>query len=190
MPKIAAATLAEHQRHQRQAIIDAAVSLLAHGEVVTLDVGSVSKRAGLARTSLYQYFDSVAGLVATVVTYSCEARRVALGDDEGDESVDVSTYVARSLDFNLSDLGRAERALTRGDLPEPCRQELQRLREDARRPMVDRLVNLGYRDAALQVELLDGALETAVDMIDRGVARSRVQRALVASVPIIEGGRP
>ena len=31
MPKIAAATLAEHQRHQRQAIIDAAVSL---GEIL------------------------------------------------------------------------------------------------------------------------------------------------------------
>lgn len=178
MPKIAAATLAEHQVHQRQAIIDAAVSLLARGETITLDVGSVSKCAGLARTSIYQYFESVAALVATVVTYSCNARRLVLRDIEGTPRDAVALYVARSLDFDLSDLGRAERALMRSDLPEPCREEVRRLRDDARSPLVDLLAASGFSDADLDIELLEGTLEAAATLIERGTARARVERAV------------
>jgi AcrR family transcriptional regulator len=182
MPKIAAATLAEHQVHQRQAIIDAAVSLLAYGGAVTLNVGSVSKRAGLARTSLYQYFDTVAALVATIVTVSCEARQVALRDIDGDPAHAVERYVTRSLDFDLSDLGRAERALTRGDLPEPCREQLRRMRDDARLPLVQLLVAARYPNAALEFEVLDGSLEVGADLIERGTPRKRVEQTLATFI--------
>ena len=178
MPKIAAATLAQHQARQRQAIIDASISLLASGEALTLDVGSVSKRAGLARTSLYQYFDSVAALVATVVTFSCEARRVALGEIEGAPTHAVQRYIDRSLDFDLSDLGRAERALMRGDLPVQCRDEVRRMRDDARRPLADLLSSAGFTEARLEIEILDGSLEAAAELIERSTPRARIDAVL------------
>lgn len=71
MPRINAATLAEHRALQRRAILDAARELLAEasrdpaGGAPTL--AEVGRRAGLARTSLYQYFASREELVDAVI---------------------------------------------------------------------------------------------------------------------------
>ena len=178
MPRISAATLAEHQVLQRQAIINAAVVVLATGEVTTLDVGTVSRHAGLARTSLYQYFDSLAGLVASVVNYACEARRNALNDVPGDGERAVAEYVSRAFSFALSDVGRAERALTRDALPAPCREQLLQLRAEARRPLIDLLADLGHCEPALESEIFDAALEQAATIVIRGCPRESTERAL------------
>ncbi|MBW4077959.1 MAG: hypothetical protein HIU84_05520 [Acidobacteria bacterium] len=178
MPRISAATLAEHQVLQRQAIINAAVDVLAGGEVTTLDVGIVSRHAGLARTSLYQYFDSLAGLVASVVIFACEARQNALTGIPGDGEPAVAEYISRAFSFALSDVGRAERALTRGDLPAPCREQLLQLRADARRPLIGLLVDLGHCEPTLESEIFDAALEAAADMVIRGCPRESTERAL------------
>lgn len=71
MPRINAETLAEHRELQRRAILDAARELLAEAST---DPGAgppslaeVGRRAGLARTSLYQYFASREELLDAVI---------------------------------------------------------------------------------------------------------------------------
>ncbi|SDF97254.1 transcriptional regulator, TetR family [Lentzea fradiae] len=66
MPRIQAPTVAEHRARQRQAILDAARALLAeNGEAPSL--AAVGARAGLARSSVYEYFSSRGDLLAGVV---------------------------------------------------------------------------------------------------------------------------
>ena len=56
MPKISAATVAEHVQQQEQAILDAAARLFAERGVAGTDLGDIAKAVGLARPSLYRYF--------------------------------------------------------------------------------------------------------------------------------------
>jgi AcrR family transcriptional regulator len=66
VPRIQAPTVAEHHARQRRALLDSARALLAEsGEVPSM--GAVAKRAGLARTSTYQYFASAEELLVAVV---------------------------------------------------------------------------------------------------------------------------
>ncbi len=65
MPKIAAATVAEHREHIRGALVDAAEQILRAGEPLT--AGVVSAAAGIARNSIYRYVDSVDDLRGMVL---------------------------------------------------------------------------------------------------------------------------
>lgn len=66
MPRIKAATIAEHRQRQRRAVLDAARDLLAEtGRAPSL--AEVAQRAGLARSSLYEYVSSREGLLEAVV---------------------------------------------------------------------------------------------------------------------------
>ena len=67
MPKIETDTLAEHRDWRRSQLIDAAaaIALESGGEAVT--VAAVAARAGLSRTSVYEYFASSADLAADLV---------------------------------------------------------------------------------------------------------------------------
>lgn len=71
MPRINAETLAAHREQQRRAILDAARELLAEASkdpsAGTPSLAEVGRRAGLARTSLYQYFDSREELLDAVI---------------------------------------------------------------------------------------------------------------------------
>lgn len=71
MPKIAAATVAEHRRQMNEKLLDATERLLAHAQdsdtEIPLKVGTIVKEVGIARSSFYRYYDSVDELVAALV---------------------------------------------------------------------------------------------------------------------------
>ena len=65
MPRIQAPTVAEHRAQRRKALLDAARALMVEtGEPPS--IGQVGKRVGLARSSVYQYFESVEELLTAV----------------------------------------------------------------------------------------------------------------------------
>ena len=67
MPKIETHTLAEHRDWRRNQLIEAAaaIALESGGEAIT--VAAVAARAGLSRTSVYEYFASSADLAADLI---------------------------------------------------------------------------------------------------------------------------
>ncbi|MGB8020339.1 MAG: TetR family transcriptional regulator, partial [Candidatus Nanopelagicales bacterium] len=67
MPRIDAPTVAEHHQMRRAALIAAANDLLATEGVEAVTLGAVGAAAGLARSSVYQYFDSTGSLLAELV---------------------------------------------------------------------------------------------------------------------------
>ncbi|WRS30294.1 TetR/AcrR family transcriptional regulator [Actinomycetaceae bacterium MB13-C1-2] len=67
MPRIQAATVAEHHANVEARLIDAAESLLRADPHSQLTAGKVSGQAGIARTSIYRYVESVDDLVGLVI---------------------------------------------------------------------------------------------------------------------------
>ena len=67
MPRISAPTVAEHREARRRALLDAARALLVEGGAGAVRFGAVAERAGLARSSVYEYFADRAALVGAVL---------------------------------------------------------------------------------------------------------------------------
>ncbi len=65
MPRIEAATVAEHHAQVERRLVDAAEELLRAGRPLT--AGEVSAAAGIARNSIYRYVDSVEDLRGMVI---------------------------------------------------------------------------------------------------------------------------
>lgn len=66
MPRISAATVAEHRVAQRQALLKAAADLVVSDGAAAVTPTSVAERAGMARTSVYDYFPSREDLLVAV----------------------------------------------------------------------------------------------------------------------------
>jgi AcrR family transcriptional regulator len=66
MPQIDAPTVAEHRARQREALLDAAEDLLVEGGVEALSFRVLGERTGLARNSVYRYFESRDDILAAV----------------------------------------------------------------------------------------------------------------------------
>lgn len=104
-------TVAEHHALQRRALLDAARALLAETPVKP-SMGAVGRRAGLARTSVYQYFASSDELLAALVAELFPdwadqvLSRVHAASGPGER---VWAYVEANLDLFAS----AERAVAR-----------------------------------------------------------------------------
>ena len=67
MPKIQAPTLALHRELRRQQLMSAALELALSNGADSITVAAVAAKAGLARSSIYEYFASSADLVADLV---------------------------------------------------------------------------------------------------------------------------
>lgn len=66
VPKITAPTVAEHRVAQERALIAAAVAIIAEDGVRGISPRAVCERAGLARSSFYEYFPSKDDLLAAI----------------------------------------------------------------------------------------------------------------------------
>ncbi|MFS3127011.1 TetR/AcrR family transcriptional regulator [Nocardioides sp. Bht2] len=139
-PRIAAATVAEHREQQERAILLAARRLLAsEGTAITL--AGVAREAGLARTSLYQYYASLDALLDALVLdiFPQWTERVvsamAAANDPGER---VVAYVVANLEL----VAEGEHAVIRGlamNAPRQLTEASKELHEQLRRPLDEAL---------------------------------------------------
>ncbi len=100
MPKIAAPTVAEHRAAQRRALVAAAEAIIIEHGVAVVSPRSVGERAGLARSSVYEYFPSGDDLIAAVAVeaferWSDELRAATAGATPGRERLHI--YITETL---------------------------------------------------------------------------------------------
>jgi AcrR family transcriptional regulator len=143
MPRISAPSVAEHHARQRRALLDAARLLLAEtGEAPAM--GQVGRRAGLARSSVYQYFASAEDLLAEVVTDvfpDWAARVLAHVDTATTPGSRVWAYIEANIELFASSEQTVTRALTRivdpGVLHPPMKAFHLRLQVPLRQALTD-----------------------------------------------------
>jgi AcrR family transcriptional regulator len=193
MPRIEAPTVAEHHQMRRAALLAAAGDLLASQGVESVTLGAVGAAAGLARSSVYQYFDSTGSLLAALVEQEvprATAHLAAVVARAGDPTDKVDAFVRASLRAATDDNHRAMAALGWADLPRECQARLAELHQEQLAPLVDALAELGARDPQVTATLIYGLVRSAATAINTGTPRSRVTRETLALIRNGLSGQP
>jgi AcrR family transcriptional regulator len=185
MPRIDAPTVAEHHAQRRAALLAAAEELLAEQGVDAVTPAAVGSRAGLARSSVYQYFASAPAILAAVVEdafpRATDQLRVAM-DEAETPGAQVDAYVTTALALAGDRTHRSLRALAVADLPPQCQSRMDELHRAQSEPLVDALRALGERDAALTARLVSGVVRAAAQAIAEGAPAARVTRRTLALI--------
>ncbi|MCD2497386.1 MULTISPECIES: TetR/AcrR family transcriptional regulator [Microbacterium] len=100
MPKISAATVAEHRTAQHAALLAAAEELLLSDGIDAVTPSAVTSRAGLARSTFYEYFPSKDDLLVALAREAFElwtkelAQSVALAEPGREQ---LRAYIAATI---------------------------------------------------------------------------------------------
>lgn len=157
MPRIDAPTVVEHHARQRRALLDATRSLLAEtGDAPSM--AAVGRRAGLARSSVYQYFDSPEALLHAVVAdvfpdWADRVRRQV--EDARSPGERVWAYVEANVTLFASSEQAVAQALRRVVDPSVLRGPMQEFHAHLQVPLREALTDLGEPDAAAMAETID-----------------------------------
>lgn len=171
MPRISAPTVAQHRAAQRRALLDAARAVLAENADQPPALATVAARAGLARSSVYQYFRSRQDLLGALIedVFPRWSSRVteAMGalTDPGDR---VLAYV----DTNLVLVAEGEHAIARALAAIAPGEELDHnsriMHEQLLTPLVGALTDRGATDPASTAEMINAVVYAASRMIESG----------------------
>jgi AcrR family transcriptional regulator len=201
VPRISASTVVEHHALQRRALLDATRALLAEtGEMPSM--GTVARRAGLARTSLYQYFGSADELLAAVVgdVFPEWADRVlqhvASATEPGEQ---VWKYIEINLELFAGSEQSVAQALTRVVEPRVLQGPMEAFHAQLQIPLRGALVAFGEPEPDAVAEHIDALivqasreLETA-DPTHRRTAKertlARLRRLLGGYLRLADGPR-
>jgi len=157
MPRIDAPTVAEHHARQRRALLDAARAHLAEtGQAPSMT--AVGRRAGLARSSVYQYFDSPEALLHAVVTdvfpdWASQVRHKV--DEAGSPGERVWAYVEANIALFASSEQAVAEALARVVDPAVLRGPMQDFHAQLQIPLREALEDLGEPEVARMAETID-----------------------------------
>ncbi|WP_285732584.1 TetR/AcrR family transcriptional regulator [Nocardiopsis sp. ATB16-24] len=173
MPRITAATLADHQANQRRAVLDAAKEVLAEVGGDAFSLSRVAARVGLARSSLYQYFGSRQDLLdALVEDLFPRWSQLVTGAMAGEAS--PALRVLAYADANLRLVADGEHAVAGAlaaaspgaDFAERSRE----MHEQLAAPLTEALEFLGVPDPPATAELVNAVIHKASRMIESGTA--------------------
>jgi AcrR family transcriptional regulator len=175
MPKISAATVAEHRAQQQAALIRSAVDVLVEQGAAAVTPATVGARAGLARSSVYQYFPSGAAILASIVESSfADADRAVEHALHGldDPAERIAAYITAELRLAEQGAHRPASALMRADLPPECQDRVRELHHQHAAPLLAAITDCGTPDPQLTAQLVAGLLQAAVAVVDAGGDRA------------------
>ncbi|MEE1941839.1 helix-turn-helix domain-containing protein [Streptomyces sp. TRM 70361] len=177
--------MAEHRTMQRDALLEAARSLLSEGGTEALTFPALAARTGLARSSVYEYFRSRAAVVEELcaVDFPVWAAEVESAMERaGTPEAKVEAYVRRQLALAGDRRHRAVVAISAGELDTGAREKIRAAHGGLITMVVDALGALGHDEPRLTATLLQGVVDAAVRRIELGAAEDpeKIAQAAVA----------
>lgn len=191
MPKISAPTVGEHRAAQRAALVRAAEAVLRDTGLAGINPRTVCARAGMARSSFYDYFPSKDDLLVAVAIDAFERWNLALEDALS--AVEPGLAKLRALvDATMQMTAQGEH-----DIAGPLRQaelaptrfgDLMTLHEELMRPVSTVIVELGVPHADRFATLAQGVLGSGIQLIQHGAdpqaTADDVYRLLTNGLPL------
>lgn len=178
---------------QRDALLDAARSLLSEGGTEALTFPALAERTGLARSSVYEYFRSRAAVVEELcaVDFPVWAAEVeaAMERADGPEGK-VEAYVRSQLNLVGDRRHRAVVAISAGELDDGAREKIRAAHGGLIAMIVEALAELGHEQPRLAAILLQGIVDAAVRRIELGAADDPTVIADAAVSLALHGVRP
>lgn len=177
MPKINAATVAEHRAQQRAALIQAAVDILVEQGAAAVTPAAVGARAGLARSSFYQYFPSAAALLAAIVEESFTAADAATAqalDGVREPAARIDAFIRTELLIAARGAHRPAGALMQADLPAECLARVRELHHHHNAPLQAAIAAVTGDSPDLTGQLVGGIVQAAMTAVEHGADPDRV----------------
>ncbi|MFD7427631.1 TetR/AcrR family transcriptional regulator [Streptomyces sp. NPDC059818] len=194
MPRIRAATVAEHHAQQRLALVRAARELLESGDADAVTFTAIAKATGLARNSVYKYFPGRPELLAAVVEDAMprwtEAIRAGMSA-AGTPEEKIAAYVSSQLALVRDGEHRIAQALAGVRDAAVVRESAVRAHRELLTPLIGALTELGEEDPRRTALLLQGIVNAATTAVESGDDPVAVtDRAVRMAVTAITGTLP
>ncbi|MEJ8637729.1 MULTISPECIES: TetR/AcrR family transcriptional regulator [Streptomyces] len=184
--------MAEHRTMQRDALLDAARSLLSEGGTEALTFPALAERTGLARSSVYEYFRSRAAVVEELcaVDFPVWAAEVETAMQRAESAEGkVEAYVRRQLALVGDRRHRAVVAISASELDAGAREKIRAAHGGLIAMIVEALGELGHEQPRLAAMLLQGVVDAAVRRIELGAAEDPASVADAAVSMALRGVR-
>jgi AcrR family transcriptional regulator len=181
MPKISAPSIVEHRELRRQQLISAALELALGEGAEAVTVAAVAKKAGLARSSIYEYFASSADLIADLILEELDyySNRLAVAIvDATDPFEKIEHWIAEGLRYVADGRHMLVKSLNTISTPEFRKEEIAMGHRKMIAPLRQALVETGIKDPAAAAAFLSSVTDAASIRIDAGNdAELEIQRA-------------
>lgn len=182
MPKISAPTVGEHRAAQRAAILKAAGEILVASGLEQVTPRAVAERAGLARSSFYEYFASRDDALAAVAVD-------AFGEWEAELSHALSkptpmdrlrAVVETTLRLTADGKHDIAAILQRARLSPSREEDIMLLHDKLLAPLDSLLRDLDVPDLEIHRSLLRGLLNSGMELVNGGRSVSEVAARITA----------
>ena len=171
MPRIETETLAEHRDWRRSQLIDAAASIAMESGGAAITVAAVAQRAGLSRTSVYEYFGSGSELVADLVIDELKSFAQTLNTavaDCTDAQCVVTCWVKGALTYIADGRHLLAKALNATAMPQSRSQQIGMAHRALMAPLVKAVTDLGVKDSQRALSFIQAITDASTKRIETG----------------------
>jgi len=171
MPKIATQSLATHRDWRRNQLISAAASIAIESGGGAISVAAVAQRAGLSRTSVYEYFASSSELVADLVIDELESFAHLLTDAVAkcpDCKCVISCWISAALTYIADGRHLLAKSLNAISTPAARASEISLAHRQLLAPLHQGLTQLGVSDVVRALVFIQAITDAATKRIEAG----------------------
>lgn len=181
MPKISTQNLASHRDWRRNQLISAATEIALEESSASISIAAVAARAGLSRTSVYEYFSSSQDLVADLLIEELKnfaehlSRAIA---DERDPITALTIWIETSLNYVGDGRHLLAKSLHATTLPRERSAEIAAAHRRMLAPLGKTFAELGITDTARAFAQLQALTDVATRRIESGAATAQEEIAV------------
>lgn len=171
MPRIETETLAQHRDWRRNQLIDAAASIAMESGGAAVTVAAVAQRAGLSRTSVYEYFGSSADLIADLVleelnNFAHYLEEAVAHTDKPVES--IAAWIQSALTYIADGRHLLAKALNASALPQERSMAIGAAHRALLAPLVSGLTAMGVKDTQRALLFIQAITDASTKRIEAG----------------------
>ena len=170
-PKIQAATIVEQRAMRQRQLIEAALAIALESGAANITVAAVAQRAGLARSSIYEYFSSSADLIADLVIeeLALYQKRLAHAVRETEDPYEyIALWIGEALQYVVDGRHMLVKSLNAATIPEFRRDEISQGHRNLMTTISAPLQEIGLTDIRGAMSYLQNTIEAASVRIESG----------------------
>lgn len=171
MPRIETDSLAQHRDWRRSQLIEAAAAIALESGAQSITVAAVAQRAGLSRTSVYEYFASSADLAADLVIDELDTFAATLTDAISviaEPEAAIQEWIKASLTYIADGRHLLAKALNTVDFPNDRKGAIGAAHRALLAPLAANLSALGITDLHQALSLIQSVTDAATKRIESG----------------------
>jgi AcrR family transcriptional regulator len=171
MPKISAPTVAEHRAMQRAALVRAGEEVLLAAGLAGVTPRSVCERAGMSRSSFYDYFATkddllVAIAIDAIERWDAEIEDALAGIEPG--LPQLRAFVDATMAMTAEGKHALAGVLREADLSPSRLEDLMTLHDALLRPVLRVLGDVGVSEPQRAAVLVEGVLGAGIRLVSHG----------------------